>query len=256
MRHGRPRAPEARLTPLTRSKQDYVKALWALGAADAPVATSRLARHLAVSPPSVTAMLRRLAGEGLVTHAPRAGARLTPAGARAALRMVRRHRLLETFLVDVLGLDWADVHDDAEVLEHAVSDRVLGALERLMGNPSEDPHGHPIPVARGRVRRRRLWPLAQLPRGTRATVREMRDADARRLTRWKELGLVPGADVRVRDVRALDDVLELEVEGRRRVAGRAGVEGVMVERRGAHRARRARRAPVPAGRGRAHGARG
>lgn len=216
--------------PLTRSRQDYLKALWSLGAAEAPVATSRLAAQLGVSAPSVTAMLGRLSQEGLVAHAPRAGARLTAAGGRAALHMVRRHRLLETFLVDVLGLDWADVHADAEVLEHAVSDRVLAALERLMGHPSEDPHGHPIPDARGHLARRRLWPLAQLPPGARATVREMRDADARRLTRWKELGLVPGADVRVRDVRALDDVLELEVGGRRRIAGRAGVEGVLVER--------------------------
>ena len=132
---------------LTRSKQDYLKALWSLAPVGGPVPTSRLAAHLGVSAPSVTNMLGRLAAEDLVAHAPRAGARLTARGRRAALGMVRRHRILETFLVEVLGLDWAEVHDDAEVLEHHVSDRVLEALDRVMGHPAEDPHGSPIPDA-------------------------------------------------------------------------------------------------------------
>src|SRR5438128_133657 len=109
---------------LTRSRQDYLKALWSLGAAGTAVPTSHLAARLGIRAPSVTAMLGRLAAEGLVRHAPRAGARLTPRGARAALAMVRRHRVIETFLVEVLGLAWAEVHDDAEQLEHAVSPRV------------------------------------------------------------------------------------------------------------------------------------
>ncbi len=215
---------------LTRSKQDYLKALYGLAAGDTPVPTSRLAARLGVSMPSVTAMLRRLARERLVAHAPRAGARLTARGRREALAMVRRHRVVETFLVEMLGLDWADVHDDAEQLEHAVSPRVLEALERRMGYPSEDPHGHPIPDARGHIRRRRLAPLASLPRGARATVREMRDADAGQLTHWKALGLVPGADVRVREVRPIEHVIELEVGGRRHVTGLAGIDGVLVEK--------------------------
>src|SRR6266704_4396959 len=185
---------------LTRSKQDYLKALYALGPAGEPVPTSAIAAHLALSPPSVTNMLRRLAAERLVRHAPRAGARLTPRGRREALEIVRRHRLLETFLVRILGLDWSVVHADAEVLEHHISDRVLAAIDRLVGHPAEDPHGHPIPDARGRVRRRPLRPLGSLEPGARATVREIRDLEGRRLSRWKELGLVPGAEVRMREV--------------------------------------------------------
>ena len=100
-----------------------------------------------------------------------------------------------------------------------------------MGHPQEDPHGHPIPDARGRMRRRPLVPLATLRRGAAATVREIRDVDERRMARWKETGLVPGAKVRVRDVRAVDDVFELEVEGRRLVTGSEGLEGVLVETR-------------------------
>src|SRR5438552_18978248 len=158
------------MTKLTRSNQDYLKALYVLGRGGEPVATSRLAARLAVSPPSVTHMLARLAGERLVTHAPRAGARLTATGRRQALQMVRRHRILETFLVRVLGLDWAEVHADAEVLEHHISDRVLEAIDRLVGHPHEDPHGHPIPDRSGRIRRRALAALTALPPGARAVV--------------------------------------------------------------------------------------
>jgi DtxR family Mn-dependent transcriptional regulator len=144
---------------------------------------------------------------------------------------VRRHRILETFLVRVLGLDWSLVHEDAEVLEHHISDRVLGAIDRLVGHPAEDPHGHPIPDAHGRMRRRSLRPLVSLARGTRATVREIEDADERRMARWKEVGLVPGAHVRVREVRSMDDVFEIDVEGKRLVTGSEGLEGVLVEAR-------------------------
>jgi DtxR family transcriptional regulator, Mn-dependent transcriptional regulator len=217
------------MSRLTRSKQDYLKALWALAPGDASVPTSAIAAQLGVSAPSVTAMLGRLSAERLVTHAPRAGARLTARGRREALEIVRRHRLIETFLVRILGLDWAEVHADAEVLEHHISDRVLAAIDRLVGHPGEDPHGHPIPDAHGHVPRRSLTPLAGLPRGSRAVVREIRDADVRRMARWKEVGLVPGADVQVRDVRVVDDVFEIDVAGRRLVTGSEGLEGVLVQ---------------------------
>ena len=215
--------------PLTRSRQDYLKALYTLGRRAETVTTSRLAAHLSVSPPSVTHMLGRLSAEGLVRHTARSGARLTEKGRREALAMVRRHRILETFLVRVLGFDWSQVHEDAEVLEHHISDRVLEAIDRLVGHPAEDPHGHPIPDARGRMRQRSLEPLVSLEPGARAMVREIRDLDQRRMERWKQVGLVPGALVQVREVRALDGVFEIEIADRRLVTGREGLEGVMVE---------------------------
>lgn len=215
--------------PLSRSRQDYLKALYALSPGDEAVPPSRLAQRLGVSAPSVTNMLARLAREGLVSHAPRAGARLTREGRRQALAMVRRHRILETFLVRVLGLDWSEVHDDAEVLEHHISDRVLEAIDRLVGHPAEDPHGHPIPDRQGRMTRRSLVPLSRLTPGARATVREIRDADAARLTRWKQLGLVPGAAVEMSVVRPLEDVFEMIVAGHRLVSGSEGLEGVLVQ---------------------------
>lgn len=206
-----------------------MKALFFLEAGSAPVPTSRLAAQLQVSAPSVTNMVARLAADRLVTHSPRAGARLTAHGRREALRIVRRHRILETFLVRILGLDWAEVHEDAEVLEHHISDRVLEAIDRLIDHPAEDPHGHPIPDATGRLRHRALTSLAALPRGARAKVREIQDADGRRLARWKEIGLVPGAEVWVREVRAVEGITELEVAGRRHVTGSAALSGVKVE---------------------------
>lgn len=227
------------MSALTRSKQDYLKALYVLDLGDAPVPTSRLAKQLGVSAPSVTNMLSRLAEERLVKHAPRAGARLTARGRREALEMVRRHRILETFLVRVLGLDWSEVHADAEILEHAISPRVLDAIDRLVGHPHEDPHGHPIPDREGRMRRRALMPLTGLARGSRAVVREIRDADGRRMARWKAAGLVPGARVWMREVRAMDDVFELDVAGRRLVTGSEGLEGVMVEAPGGAAGRQA-----------------
>jgi DtxR family transcriptional regulator, Mn-dependent transcriptional regulator len=225
-----PRANGGEAAPeLTRSEQDYLKALYALAPEGGTVATSRLAERLALSAPSVTNMLGKLAAARLVAHTPRAGARLTATGRLRALEMVRRHRILETFLVRVLRLDWAEVHADAEVLEHAISGRVLDAIDRLVGHPHEDPHGHPIPDRHGHVRARALLPLAQLERGTRAVVRELRDADRPRMAHWKRVGLVPGARVRVRALRPLDDLFELEVSRRRLVTGSEGLEGVMVE---------------------------
>ncbi len=222
---------------LSRSRQDYLKSLYALAPAGESVTTSALAERLGVSAPSVTGMLRTLARERLVTHAPRAGARLTAAGRRQALALLRRHRILETFLVQVLGFDWAEVHEDAEVLEHHVSDRVLDAIDRLVGHPSTDPHGHPIPDRRGRVARRALRPLRSLVAGDRAVVREVHDPARRRMARWKETGLVPGARVQVRVVRTADDVVELDVDGRTLVSGGSGLDGVLVERSGGPRGR-------------------
>jgi len=214
----------------TRARQDYVKALFALGGDAGVVSTSQLAARLAVSMPSATNMLRTLAHDGLVVLAPGTGARLSASGRRLALDLVRRHRILETFLEKVLGLDWAEVHEDAEVLEHHISDRVLEAIDRLVGHPSEDPHGHVIPDRAGRMRRRSLAPLSSLSAGARATVREIRDDDRARMAHWKRAGLVPGAEVEVREVRGLEDVFEIEVGGRRLLSGSEGLEGVLVER--------------------------
>ncbi len=217
--------------PASRSRENYLKALLQLGAGE-PVTVTVLARHLRVSAPSVTNMLARLAEERLVSLGARGAAQLSSAGERAALHVLRRHRLLETFLVRVLELDWSDVHEDAEELEHHVSERVLDALDRFMGHPTDDPHGHPIPDRHGKLERRALAPLATLPAGARARVREVRGGDDRaRMARWKRSGLVPGAPVRMLEANTEDGVYTLEIAGRRLVSGRDGLEGVLIDRR-------------------------
>ena len=223
--------PEAPPRPtVSRSRQNYLKALLQLGA-DGAVPVSQLARRLGVSAPSVTNMLARLAEERLVELGPRGAARLTASGERAAALVLRRHRLLETFLARVLELDWSEVHAEAEELEHHVSERVIDAIEHCLGQPTEDPHGHPIPDRNGRLPRRALSPLAALPEGARARVLEVRGGeDPSRLTRWKRSGLVPGAQVRMLEAHPEDGVFTLEISGRRVVSGREGLDGVMIER--------------------------
>jgi DtxR family Mn-dependent transcriptional regulator len=213
----------------TRARQDYVKALYAIGGAKDVVSTSQLAARLHVSMPSATNMLRRLAADGLVRLAPGTGARLSVSGRRLALELVRRHRILETFLVRTLELDWSEAHEDAEVLEHHISDRVLEAIDRLVQHPTEDPHGHPIPDSNGRIAPRALRRIASLVAGEHGTVREIRDGDRARMASWKKSGLVPGAGVSMRSVNVLDDVYEVEVNGAKIVTGSEGLDGIWVE---------------------------
>jgi DtxR family Mn-dependent transcriptional regulator len=216
--------------PNSWANEDYLKAIFHLGREGGKVHTTDVARQLGVSKPSVTSMLKRLKEKGLVDYAPGRGAALTEEGRLATMRVVRRHRLLETFLVDVLLLDWSEVHAEAEVLEHHLSPRMVDAIDRVLGHPSEDPHGHPIPDAEGRLRTRELTPLAALAAGERATVREVRTAEAGRLQRWKELGLVPGAALLMRQRQDLEDVMHIETGGRAFATGTEGVDGVFVER--------------------------
>lgn len=137
-------------TPLTRSVEDYLKAIWMLSAGGQPAATTDIAERLRLSAPSVTGMVKRLAGQGFVAYAPYRGVQLSPAGRRAALRVVRRHRIIETFLVAQLGYGWEAVHEEAERLEHAASDELVERMARLLGDPALDPHGEPIPARNAR----------------------------------------------------------------------------------------------------------
>ena len=130
----------------------------------------------------------------------------------------------------MLNLDWSEVHAEAEILEHHLSDRIVDAIDHALGHPIEDPHGHPIPDAEGRLRDRPLAPLGELPAGASATVREVHTADTAQLNRWKELGLVPGARCEMLERQELEDVMRLRVSGREVLTGSAGIVGVQIER--------------------------
>ncbi|MEE8105031.1 MAG: metal-dependent transcriptional regulator, partial [Planctomycetota bacterium] len=158
------------------------------------------------------------------------GARLTATVAAEGLRVVRRHRHIETFLVDMLGLDWSEVHDEAEVLEHHLSDRIVDALDRALGHPTEDPHGHSIPDADGHLRERDLLPLESLEVGATGVVREVHADAPARLQRWKRLGFVPGCALSMIERHDFEDVMHIRVADNVVVTGTEGVTGILVER--------------------------
>src|SRR5438105_2104116 len=171
----------------SRAVQDYLKVIHALNGADERVLPVAIAGRLQVRAPSVTGMLKRLADAGWIDYEPGHGARLTAAGVTEARRVIRRHRLVELFLTRVLGLDWSEVDAEAEALEHAISPRLEEAIAAHLGEPLEDPHGHPIPTAEGVMAHRQLQPLSQFRAGQRIIIREAQDDSPERLRRWQAL---------------------------------------------------------------------
>ncbi|TFV98474.1 metal-dependent transcriptional regulator [Orlajensenia leifsoniae] len=157
-----------------------------------PITPSVLATRLAVAPSSVTEMVKKLAAQGLVTHQPYGAIRLTDAGLSRALGVVRRHRLVETWLVSDMGYGWDAVHDEAEVLEHAISDRLLEAIDAHLGRPARDPHGDPIPQADGSIVSVPTVLLSEAPAGHAGTVVRISDRDPQLLRRLAACGIRPG----------------------------------------------------------------
>lgn len=215
--------------PPSTAVQDYLKAIHALGGADRVVSPADIAGALEVRAPSVTGMLKRLAKDGFITYESRTGARLSPLGVAEARRVVRRHRLVELFLTRVLGLDWSEVDAEAEALEHAISPRLEAALAAHLGEPLEDPHGHPIPSPSGELRHRDLKRLTEFRAGDRVVIREVADDNPARLRRWSSLGLTPGATVHIVSYQELDDLFEVGVGGSVIQVGSEGLAGLRGE---------------------------
>src|SRR4026208_712513 len=151
--------------PLTRSVEDYLKAIYRLSQGTQPAATSEIAELLGLSPPSVSGMVRRLSEQGLLEYVPYRRVLLTASGRRVALQMVRRHRLVGAYLVVFLGSSWDTVHDEAERLEHAVSDLLIERMALALGHPRFDPHGDPVPRPDGAIDELVYTPLAEVPVG-------------------------------------------------------------------------------------------
>jgi len=192
---------------------DYLKAVWELAADSGGAASTKsVATRLSVSPASVTNMFARLQEMGLVRYERYRGATLTERGRKEALRLVRRHRLIETFLLEHLGYDWQEVHDEAERLEHAVSDGFTQRLAALLGHPDHDPHGDPIPSAEGTLEVEESFTLSQAAADQRVRISKVRDEDAAILDYLGDRNLVPGRRLSVREVRALDGVVVVEDE--------------------------------------------
>jgi DtxR family Mn-dependent transcriptional regulator len=178
--------------------QDYAKAIYSLSRrGDEAVATSALADRLDVSPASASAMAKRLADLGLVSHEPYRGVRLTDAGEKLALEVIRHHRLLELYLAEALGMPWDRVHDEAEVLEHAISGELSDLIAAKLGEPTHDPHGDPIPTRDGRIEEGATRSLADCGQGEHVVLARVSDSDPEMLRYLGERGVEPGTRLEV-----------------------------------------------------------
>jgi DtxR family transcriptional regulator, Mn-dependent transcriptional regulator len=198
--------------------ENYLKQLYLeqQHAPDQLVSMGRLASVMGVVPGTATSMIKTLADSGLVSYEPRSGVKLTTGGEQLALHVLRRHRLVELFLVKVLGLDWSEVHEEAEELEHAISDKVLERIDTLLDRPSVDPHGDPIPTARGDVRQSPAMSLADCEPGRPVRVARIIDQGPAFLQFVDRCALTPGATV---TVNRRDDLAQaVEVRNSRRDA--------------------------------------
>ncbi|HEV2672034.1 MAG TPA: metal-dependent transcriptional regulator [Gemmatimonadales bacterium] len=212
-----PRAPEPQLT---RSVEDYLKSVFHLTNQGGFATTSDIAEMLAVAPPSVSGMMKRLSETGLIEHVPYRGVQLTPQGRRAALQMIRRHRILESYLTSKLGYDWGDVHVEAERLEHAVSEKLIERMADALGEPRYDPHGAPIPTAAGEIEETELLTLAETAVGATVILQEVGDENPARLHYLAEQGLTPGVRLSLIDRQPFNGptIVRLD-EGMTRVVG-------------------------------------
>ena len=198
---------------LTDAIQDYLKEIYKLEGSGQRATTSALAARLKVSAPSVTAMLKKLATFGLVEHERYRGAKLTDAGERVALEVIRHHRLIEQYLVETLGLPIDAVHVEADRLEHALSEELEAHIDRTLGFPTSDPHGDPIPGPDLRLVPSEATPLSTLEAGASATVRRVPDRDGEVLRYLTKLKLVPGSRLQVRESAPFGGPLTVRVGG-------------------------------------------
>lgn len=221
--------------------ENYVKAIYQLcGDTDVPAATGQLAAALGVLPGTVTSMLKTLSESELATYTPYEGARLTAAGRALALRVLRRHRLIELFLTRTLNLSWDEVHEEAEHMEHAVSDRLIDRIDDFLEHPQFDPHGDPIPQRDGSVARAATCPLAEAPEGATFQLARVLDQSADFLRFLTESGLALGAGGRVVARRAASGVLTVEIAGREVSLATSAASQLLVELAAAPAARSAR----------------
>jgi DtxR family Mn-dependent transcriptional regulator len=193
------------------------------------VPMGRLASAMGVVPGTATTMIKALADSGLVLYEPRGGTKLTRGGEQLALHVLRRHRLVELFLVKVLGLDWSEVHAEAEELEHAISDKVLERIDSILDRPSVDPHGDPIPTARGKVREKDRRSLSDCAPGETVQITRVMDQDAPFLQFVDRSGLTPGVVATVESHEAFADAMRVRPKGKEAVTlGMSAAAKIMV----------------------------
>jgi DtxR family Mn-dependent transcriptional regulator len=205
----------ARRSAFTQSQEDYLKALYHLHGDTRPVPTRELAQRLGISSPSVSEMVTRLVAQGLVEHDRYRGQQLTREGRKVALELVRHHRLLEMFLVQALGYTWDEVHEEAERLEHVISERMEQRIFELLGRPELDPHGHAIPSRTGKMRPPSDRALTECRAGEKVIVQVVSDDDPGKLRELERRGLLPGTHIEVVASSEYEGPIEVRIKGRR-----------------------------------------
>lgn len=213
----------------SRSVQDYLKALYKLQQQDAPVSTNVLAERLQVAPASATAMMKKLAEAGLVEHIPYQGCRLTDSGRQQALKMVRRHRIIEQFLQQVLHYGLDEVDEEAEVLEHAVSDKLIERMWQVLGQPSHDPHGSPIPDHQGRFPEQNARSLCSFSPDQPLRIVRLKERSPAQLRYLHQLGIEPGAVVRLVDKAPFNGPITLHTPNGQHPIARELAEAILAE---------------------------
>ena len=213
---------------LTAPVEDYLKAVYALERAGESAGTNDLAARLGVAPASVSGMVRRLADAGYLDYERYRGVRLTESGRKAALRTIRRHRIIEAYLAAALGYPWDRVHAEAERLEHAASDELIDRMADVLGEPTVDPHGAPIPTRGGDVDETQYVALSELAPGHSARVKRVSDEDPERLRYLAQLGIVPGASVKVLARAPFEGPISLTVDGHEQTIGPGLASQVLV----------------------------
>ncbi len=219
--------------PLTDSVQDYLKIIYELTQDGKTANTNALATRLGIAPASVTGMVQKLASikPALVSYRKHQGVTLTAAGERAALEVVRHHRLIEAWLVQSLGYSWDEVHAEAEKLEHVISEDFEMRIAAALGNPDRDPHGEPIPSAELVMPADKSIPLSSMQPEQEAIVRRVDAQDAEFLRYLEELGLIPGTRLMILSVSPYDQVMHIQIQGQKQtvVLGPAITKRVFIE---------------------------
>jgi DtxR family Mn-dependent transcriptional regulator len=213
----------------TAAIEDYVRAIYDLQQVEKPVTTTALARRLGVAPASVTGMIKRLHGLGLVEHERYGGVQLTLEGERLALEVMRHHRLIETYLAEKMGVSWDQVHEEAHRLEHHISEALEDRMAEILGDPQRDPHGAPIPPKEGPFTAPAYGTLAAAEVGQRLVVREVNDEDADRLRYLDHLGLRPDVRLEVLEVAPFSGPITVRIDGQDHAVGRELAETILVE---------------------------
>ena len=215
---------------LTESTEDYLKAIYSLEREQGNVLTSQLAQRLKVTPASTTGMLRKLASMKLVSYKKYQGVVLTVAGRKIALEVIRHHRLLELYLNEIMGVPWDKVHLEAEKLEHVISEELEDRIDQMLGFPTKDPHGSPIPSKSGKVEKSSSLILADLKAGQKAQISEVDDEDSELLRYAGDLGLFPGESVTVIAVAPYKGPLTLMLKEKEVIVGREAAQKILVRK--------------------------